>query len=224
MQDIELAIIDSNTLVRMGLQSLLEEILPKVTVRSFGSFDELMADTPYYFVHYFVSANIFFEHASFFREQGRKTILLVQNQEQAQRAGLPSIDVTQSESHLVQQLIRLREMGRQMGGHSQPDDSAAHGTNRVPPMSNKGVGTIDSRSFKTELNPQMQPELSLREIEVLQFLVKGLTNKEIADKLNISLTTVITHRKNIQEKTGIKSLSGLTVYAVFNGHIDIDEI
>ena len=213
MQDFELAIIDSNTLLRMGLQSLLEEILPEVTIRSFGSYDELMADTPYYFVHYFVSANIFFEHASFFREQGRKTILLVQNQEQAQRAGFPSIDVTQTESHLVQQLLRLRQMGQQAGGHSQ--DATAR---------NMVTSHNDSRSFKTELNPQMQPELSLREIEVLQLLVKGLTNKEIADKLNISLTTVITHRKNIQEKTGIKSLSGLTVYAVFNGHIDIDEI
>ena len=216
MQDIELAIIDSNTLLRMGLQSLLEEILPEVTVRSFGSYDELMADTPYYFVHYFVSANIFFEHASFFREQGRKTILLVQNQEQAQRAGFPSIDVTQSESHLVQQLLRLRQMGQQAGGHTH--DATARPAATSAPSHN------DSRSFKTELNPQMQPELSLREIEVLQLLVKGLTNKEIADKLSISLTTVITHRKNIQEKTGIKSLSGLTVYAVFNGHIDIDEI
>lgn len=224
MQDIELAIIDSNTLLRMGLQSLLEEILPEVTVRSFGSFDDLMADTPYYFIHYFVSANIFFEHAAFFREQGHKTILLVQNQEQAQRAGLPSIDVTQSESHLVQQLLKLREMGRQAGAHAHGAMTAPHPDTPNPPTPPRSMGNVDSRSFKTEVNPQMQPELSLREIEVLQLLVKGLTNKEIADKLNISLTTVITHRKNIQEKTGIKSLSGFTVYAVFNGYIDINEI
>ena len=208
--DIELAIIDVNTLTRMGLQSLLEEILPGVTVRSFDSFDALVADTPYYFVHYFVSANIFFEHAQFFREQGHKTILLVQNQEQAQLAGLPSIDVTQTETHLVRQILKLREMGRSQGGHT------------MQSMSN--MGNADSRSFRVEPNPQMQPELSLREIEVLQLLIKGLTNREIAEKLHISLTTVITHRKNIQEKTGIKSLSGLTVYAVFNGHIGIDEI
>ena len=219
MKDFELAIIDPNTLVRMGLQSLLEEILPEVTVRSFSSFDDLMADTPYYFVHYFVSANIFFEHAGFFRDQGRKTILLVQNPEQAQRAGLPAIDVTQSESHLVQQLLRLREMGRQMGGHAHGAEPSAMSNNAPAAM-----GNMDSRSFRVEANPQMQPELSLREIEVLCLLVKGLTNKEIADKLNISLTTVITHRKNIQEKTGIKSLSGFTVYAVFNGYIDINEI
>ena len=49
-------------------------------------------------------------------------------------------------------------------------------------------------------------------------------NKEIADKLNISLTTVITHRKNITEKLGIKSVSGLTIYAVMNGYIEADRI
>ena len=49
-------------------------------------------------------------------------------------------------------------------------------------------------------------------------------DKEIADKLNISLTTVITHRKNITEKLGIKSVSGLTIYAVMNGYIEADRI
>ena len=67
-------------------------------------------------------------------------------------------------------------------------------------------------------------DLSTREIEVLVLLTKGLINKEIADKLNISLTTVITHRKNITEKLGIKSVSGLTIYAVMNGYIEADRI
>ena len=74
---------------------------------------------------------------------------------------------------------------------------------------------------------EMQPHqeiLSAREIEVLVLITKGLINKEIADKLNISLTTVITHRKNITEKLGIKSVSGLTIYAVMNGYIEADRI
>jgi DNA-binding NarL/FixJ family response regulator len=57
-------------------------------------------------------------------------------------------------------------------------------------------------------------DLSERETEVLIQLVNGLSNKEIANKLNISIHTVISHRKNIVEKTGIKSLSGLTIYAI----------
>lgn len=67
-------------------------------------------------------------------------------------------------------------------------------------------------------------DLSDREIEVLALVSKGLINKEIADRLNISLTTVITHRKNITDKLGIKSVSGLTMYAVMNGYIEADSI
>ena len=67
-------------------------------------------------------------------------------------------------------------------------------------------------------------ELSLREIEVLQLIVKGITNKEIADKLYISLNTVQTHRKNITTKLGIKTVSGLTFYAIMNGIISGEDI
>lgn len=62
-------------------------------------------------------------------------------------------------------------------------------------------------------------ELSKREIDVLKLIVNGYINKEIADKLNISINTVLTHRKNITSKLGIKSVSGLSVYAMMNGYI-----
>ena len=64
--------------------------------------------------------------------------------------------------------------------------------------------------------------LSERETEVLKWLAKGLSNKEIADKLCVSIHTVNTHRKNIMDKTGIRSLAGLTVYAVSKGIISLD--
>ena len=67
-------------------------------------------------------------------------------------------------------------------------------------------------------------ELSTRETDVLQLIVKGSTNKEIADKLNISLNTVLSHRKNITTKLGIKTVSGLTFYAIMNGIISGDDI
>ena len=60
--------------------------------------------------------------------------------------------------------------------------------------------------------------------KVLVLITKGLINKEIADKLNISLTTVISHRKNITEKLGIKSVSGLTIYTVMHGYVEADRI
>ena len=66
--------------------------------------------------------------------------------------------------------------------------------------------------------------LSDREIEVLALIAQGFINKEIADQLNIGLTTVITHRKNITEKLGMKSVSALTIYAVMHGYVDINMI
>lgn len=62
--------------------------------------------------------------------------------------------------------------------------------------------------------------LSGREIEVLRLVASGMINKQIADTLNISINTVLTHRKNITAKLGIKSVSGLTFYAMMNGIID----
>ncbi|MFV0289806.1 MAG: response regulator transcription factor [Mangrovibacterium sp.] len=67
-------------------------------------------------------------------------------------------------------------------------------------------------------------ELTQREIDVLKKIALGLANKEIADTLNISIHTVISHRKNITEKLNIKSISGLTVYAIMNKLLDISEI
>lgn len=69
---------------------------------------------------------------------------------------------------------------------------------------------------------QQQEVLTDRETDVLKLIVSGNANKEIADKLNISTHTVISHRKNISQKTGIKSVSGLTIYAVLNNIIKLD--
>ncbi len=86
-------------------------------------------------------------------------------------------------------------------------------------------------NFLTKLNDQdyhspqatEQEQLSEREIEVLKLIVAGLSNKEIADKLFISIHTVISHRKNISQKTGIKSQAGLTIYAISNKIIQIED-
>jgi len=67
-------------------------------------------------------------------------------------------------------------------------------------------------------------ELSSRETDILTAVAKGMSNKEIADLLNISIHTVISHRKNIIKKTGIKSVAGLTVYALLNNLINESDI
>ena len=59
--------------------------------------------------------------------------------------------------------------------------------------------------------------LSPREKEIVTLVAEGYINKEIADKLGLSVFTVTTHRKNISQKLGIRSIAGLTVYAMMNG-------
>lgn len=65
--------------------------------------------------------------------------------------------------------------------------------------------------------------LSTREKEIIIGIVEGLSNKEIADKLYLSIHTVITHRRNITKKLQIHSTSGLTIYAIVNGLVQIEE-
>ena len=80
--------------------------------------------------------------------------------------------------------------------------------------------TIDVKNIEEIVeNPNI--ELTEREIDVLRLLLAGNSNKEVADKLNISTHTVISHRKNITAKTSIKSLAGLTIYALQNGIIEV---
>ena len=66
--------------------------------------------------------------------------------------------------------------------------------------------------------------LSEREREIIAYIVKGLTNKEIAAELFLSINTILTHRKNISRKLDIHSVSGLTIYAIVNGIVKIDEV
>jgi DNA-binding NarL/FixJ family response regulator len=66
--------------------------------------------------------------------------------------------------------------------------------------------------------------LSDREKEILISVAKGLTNKEISDKHFISIHTVVSHRKNISRKTGIKTIAGLTLYATFNNLISQEDL
>lgn len=78
---------------------------------------------------------------------------------------------------------------------------------------------------QAETNPYSDShDLSERERDVLILVAKGKANKEIADQLNISIHTVMSHRKNITHKTGIKSVAGLTVYALLNNLLDQSDV
>lgn len=84
------------------------------------------------------------------------------------------------------------------------------------------IGRVLAADRSAEETPS--DELSAREVQVLQLVVSGAINKEIAERLNISLNTVLTHRKNITAKLGIKTVSGLTLYALMHGYISTEDI
>ncbi len=87
------------------------------------------------------------------------------------------------------------------------------------------VRKLQSAVEQSQTNPYSDShELSERERDVLVLVAKGFANKEIADSLNISIHTVISHRKNIAHKTGIKSVAGLTVYALLNNLLDPNDV
>ena len=191
-----IAIVDPNTLATIGLKQLLQSVMPIMTVDTFGSFAELLANGPENYFHFFVSMNLVLENRSFFLEHRRKTIVLtMSNDPSTQMKDFHSVCINVPEGELVRSLLRLEQH--------------AHGDGRnLPPM---------PRALQSHV-------LTAREIEVLALIVQGYINKEIADQLSIGLTTVITHRKNIMEKLGLKSVSALTIYAVMHGYVDINKI
>jgi len=195
----EIAIVEPNILTCIGLKTILEKIIPMATIRIFQSFSELMDDTSDMYAHYFISAQIYVEHNAFFLPRKRRTMVLASESPQFQLSGVHILNIHQSEEKMVKDILRLHQHAHQ---HGYPVKEAA----------------------KMKIAEPHQELLSSREIEVLVLITKGLINKEIADKLNISLSTVITHRKNITEKLGIKSVSGLTIYAVMNGYVEADRI
>lgn len=193
----EIAIVEANTLTSLGLKTILERMIPMAVIRTFHSFGELTDDTPDMYAHYFISAQIYVEHNAFFLPRKRKTIVLAGDSHQFQLSGVPILNIYQAEEQLVKDILKFHQ-------HAHHDGYPVKDMPPTPPTTGH--------------------ELSAREIEVLVLITKGLINKEIADKLNIGLTTVITHRKNITEKLGIKSVSGLTIYAVMNGYVEADRI
>ena len=192
----KIAIIDPNTLSALGLKAILQNVMPIMTVDTFGSLSELQANEPESYFHYFTAMSVVVENMAFFTEHKRKTIVLTLSLvTMSQLSDFKCLCVNVPEPELVRSLLMLEQHAHGKGEH-------------LPPMP-----AILSQKI-----------LSDREIEVMSLIVQGYINKEIADKLNIGLATVITHRKNIMDKLGMKSVSALTIYAVMHGYVDINKI
>lgn len=86
------------------------------------------------------------------------------------------------------------------------------------------VQTAIKSALKVAAAPEQKKELTQREREIVIGVVKGLSNKEIASWLNVSVNTVMTHRRNIAAKLEIHSSAGLTIYAIVSKLVSIDEV
>lgn len=191
-----IAILTRNGLTGIGLKSILEKIIPAAETHLFDGFETFAASDPDRYFHYFAAAETVIEHNLFFRERLHKTILLVEGTPQPALGGFHGLNVRQSEEGIVRDILRLHQHAHREGyrGAAEPAQT-----------------------------PAAEP-LSPREIDVLRLVVLGLLNKQIADRLQIALTTVISHRRNIMQKLGLRSVSALTIYAVTKGYVDAGRI
>lgn len=193
----QIAVIDSNTLNCMALRSILCDMLPWADVLTYNSMEEFGSESHEMVVHYFAGAEIVFRNMPMFQANKRRTIVIVEGGSNTfSLSGFRTIDATQSEAGIVKDILRIHETGHPSG----------HRMTAAPAANNA------------------EHTLSQRERDVLALMVKGYINKEIADRLNISTTTVIFHRKNISEKLNTRSIGRLTIYAVINGIVDIREL
>lgn len=187
-----IAVLTPNVLMGVGLKAILEKIIPVADVELFGNFGAFSEAEPDRFFHFFVTAQLFVSHGTFFRARRQKTILLTNGTPRPAFSGMHRIDVFADEEAIVRDILRMHRDAHRHD-HALPD--------ATPPA----AGT-----------------LSGREAEVLSLVARGYLNKQIAEHLGIGLTTVISHRRNIMEKLGIRSVAGLVIYAMGAGYVDTD--
>ena len=194
----QIVIINENTLSAMALRMLLVDIVRNnIDVVCHSSFEEFQASEYGVVPHFFVSADTVFRHSAFFRDIARRTIVITEGDAPTfTQSGFHTIDATASEQVIARQILNIRNAGHG-SSHPHPHQPA---TSELPML------------------------LSQREQEVLALLVKGYINKEVADRLNISLATVIFHRNNISEKLQTRSLGRMTIYAVLNNIVSLSEL
>lgn len=192
-----IAIIDHNTLSSIALHNILTDNFRNVEICAYGTMDDFIKDSNRHFIHFFVSSDIMFRHIDEFETLRSQTTVLSEGEDRRFcKAGYNVLDISMSENEITGKLLKIQLVSRY-------EDN-------------------DLNCRKRERNNG--EELSPREKDVLKLMVKGLINKEIAESLGISMTTVIFHRNNICEKLQTRSLGRLTIFAVLSGIIDINEI
>ena len=192
---INIAIAEPSAIIYEGLSNvLLREGFNNYHLYHFESIEEILYETPTGKIDFFiVNPSLVKENIKTFHSQKKL------------RKSLPWVALVYS--FVEKEIIDLFDAIIQITDSSETITRVIH--------------NLISLRFQCKSEPKEQ--LTPRETEVLKHLVQGLSNKEIADQLNISIHTVVSHRKNIIQKTGIKSQSGLTIYAISNNIINIED-
>lgn len=190
-----IAVIAPSILTALGMKSILEKIIPMAEVEVFNDVHALEESGMERYFHFFTAAPLFVRHSALFRPYRRRVILLAGGSVSPELADMRRLNILRSEEELVRDIMHMHRSVHHDAHDPAPDASAAQG-----------------------------PVLSAREAEVLALIARGHINKEIAQRLGIGLTTVISHRRNLMEKLGIRSVSGLTLYAVTRGYVEADEL
>ena len=131
-----------------------------------------------------------------------------------------STDLFLSEAGLLEKTILLKQ------SPSKKEVNEAHASISLSEGKDEIVQKIMLllKLHSPDLGRDRSRDLTQREITIVRLVSMGLTNRQIAEELFLSTHTVTTHRKNIIGKLGIKSVSGLTVYAIVNNIITIEEV
>ena len=193
----KIVIAEPSTMLRIGLERLLEELPDAEVVFSTDNLSSLYARINALRPDVLIINPLLFDYAK------RATL-------RAEFDQLPNLRLV----GLVTAYLESQHQ-RQFAGVIELNDDIQ----RIKSTLNQVTRSVQSDDDESDTAP-----LSDREKDVLICLSKGLKNNEIADQLNISVHTVITHRKNIVRKTGIKSVAALTVYAILNNLIEEKDI
>ena len=185
-------------LVRKGLVSLLNRIQGLRVLKEFGADDPFLSYLQSHPVDYMIMDQSVFD---------RSHDLFIANPKLLEKAVL---------------IQRPDKEGLEPGESPYNVHTSIHLMEDKETIINKIRSLLDQR--KQDDSTGQSAELSPREITIVRHISMGLTNRQIAEKLFLSAHTVMTHRKNISSKLGIKSVSGLTVYAIVNNIITIEEV
>ncbi len=196
MAAIQILILEQSYIIRQGLRAILNEISNVNIHLEFSDLGQFANE-----INNFKPELIIFNYK--FSVQNSKTCNLLKelHQKQTRIIALKDLHYTIPDNHFFDLVIEIDESKSIISDHI-----SALIEEIVPEKTHSGSG------------------LSEREAEILRFVAMGFINKDIVDRLFISTHTVITHRKNITRKLGIKSVAGLTVYAILNKLISEDDL